>query len=409
MKTNSEKPDRIVLYVDDEEQALKYFRKALDPNFNVATAVNAKEAMALLEADPSKFGVVISDQRMPGESGVEFLGRIRQQWPNIVRILVTAYADFNVAVDAVNSGSIYKYLHKPVDFPLLRKTLTEAMELFQSKSQQETLVREKLSALQRMVVIDRVRSLAALAGGLSHHLRNSMTAMNCFLEEKQSGAPAAPSSRPGGDPFLDQLWEIARTERQGLLNIVESVEKGVVEPTCQPTGKIELASLIERSIGFLNDDAGDAKPTVTVAAGKDELLVDETKMAQAIAALLKHALLVGKNCPLAIEAIGGVQHWSASSARISIRASGAPWSDRDVSSLFTPFAFPDNSPRHLGMEPLAAFFIVYQHGGDVLVHTQPPQGPGFELILPLNPADVRRPEVGKDMMNLAFSPELVGR
>ena len=101
-----------VLYVDDEEQALKYFGRGLGKDFRVLTAAGVAQAMAILETEGSSIGVVITDQRMPGKSGVSLLTDVRQRWPAIVRILITAYTDIDSAVSAVNAGAVYKYVNK---------------------------------------------------------------------------------------------------------------------------------------------------------------------------------------------------------------------------------------------------------------------------------------------------------
>ena len=194
-----------ILYVDDEEQALKYFRKAMDKEFTVLVATSVAEANAILDKGADKIGVVITDQRMPGALGVELLKRLRNQWPHIIRLLITAYSEIDDAIDAVNSGAIFKYVTKPADLKELRVTLTAAMELFLNQAERETLLRERLGVIQRMIVADRVRSLAAMAGGISHHLRNSMTAMSCFLEESGAEAPAGKV-----DGYLAELWRLAQ-------------------------------------------------------------------------------------------------------------------------------------------------------------------------------------------------------
>src|ERR1700730_17102211 len=104
-----------VLYVDDEEQALKYFRKGLEKDFRTLIAPSAAQAIAILEQEAASIGVVITDQRMPGQSGVAFLSEVRQKWPSIVRILITAYTDIDSAVAAVNAGAVFKYITKPAD------------------------------------------------------------------------------------------------------------------------------------------------------------------------------------------------------------------------------------------------------------------------------------------------------
>ena len=154
-----------ILYVDDEEQSLKYFRKAFEKDFTILTSSNGDDALAILEKEGPAIGIVIADQRMPGRSGVDVLGNVRRARPDTIRILTTAYSDLESAIAAVNSGAIYKYVVKPWDIPELGTQLKRAMEFLLVQRERDFLLREKLNVLQRLVVTDRVRSLAALAGG----------------------------------------------------------------------------------------------------------------------------------------------------------------------------------------------------------------------------------------------------
>ena len=104
-----------LLYVDDEEKALHYFRQMFEDQYVIHTATNAAEGYRILEAYGPQIGVLLTDQRMPGESGVELLDRARKLNPNIIRILITAFTDYQAAVKAVNEGRAFRYLHKPMD------------------------------------------------------------------------------------------------------------------------------------------------------------------------------------------------------------------------------------------------------------------------------------------------------
>src|SRR5271156_1565351 len=95
-----------VLYVDDEVQSLKNFARAFSDEFRILTAPSAQEGLKLLEAHKDEIGVLMTDQRMPGEKGVWLLERARHLRPRILRILVTAYSDMEAAISAVNSGAI---------------------------------------------------------------------------------------------------------------------------------------------------------------------------------------------------------------------------------------------------------------------------------------------------------------
>ena len=102
-----------ILYVDDEEISLKYFAKAFDPQFRILTATNAADGFRILQEHKDGIGLLMTDQRMPGEQGVQLLQRARDLCPRTLRILVTGYTDIDAAIAAVNSGSIYKYIPKP--------------------------------------------------------------------------------------------------------------------------------------------------------------------------------------------------------------------------------------------------------------------------------------------------------
>lgn len=97
-----------ILYVDDEEKSLKYFARAFEEHFRILTASNAQEGYALLQQHKDEIGILMTDQRMPGEKGTWLLEKARQLRPTVVRILATAYSDMDAAIAAVNMGSIYK-------------------------------------------------------------------------------------------------------------------------------------------------------------------------------------------------------------------------------------------------------------------------------------------------------------
>src|SRR6058998_1757542 len=171
-----------ILYVDDEEKSLKYFSRAFEDQFRIVTATNAQEGLKVLEQHKDDIGVLMTDQRMPGEKGTWLLEKSRQLRPRIVRILATAYSDMDAAIAAVNTGAIYKFVTKPWDPPQLDATLKRALEFFIVQQERDQLLKEKLSVLHNMMIADRIVSLGLLAAGLSHHIRNSLVAVKTFLD-----------------------------------------------------------------------------------------------------------------------------------------------------------------------------------------------------------------------------------
>ncbi len=146
-----------VLYIDDEEKALKYFRMALDAKFTVLTASSGEEGLAILRKEPGKIGIVVSDQRMPGMIGAEVLGSVREEFPQVIRILTTAYSDLDSAILAVNKGHIYQYVVKPWDVTELEMVLHRAADYHQILTERNELLRLKMSTLQRIVCCERVK------------------------------------------------------------------------------------------------------------------------------------------------------------------------------------------------------------------------------------------------------------
>ncbi|MEO7591131.1 MAG: sigma-54 dependent transcriptional regulator [Byssovorax sp.] len=117
-----------VLVVDDEEDNLDAFRFAFRKSFSLHYALGGQAALDLLErVDPA---VIVSDQRMPGMNGIDFLKKAKERRPDTVGVLLTAYADLAVLIEAVNSGSVERYIQKPWDSKELTVILRQAIGNF---------------------------------------------------------------------------------------------------------------------------------------------------------------------------------------------------------------------------------------------------------------------------------------
>jgi response regulator RpfG family c-di-GMP phosphodiesterase len=133
-----------VLFVDDEEHILKSLRRLLmDEDIEVLTAASGKEGLDLLDRTEG-IEVIVSDQRMPGMSGAEFLQHARQKAPEALRIILTGYADVNATVDAINKGGACRYISKPWYDEELKQIIRDAVRQFR-------LIREN-SRLSQLVI-----------------------------------------------------------------------------------------------------------------------------------------------------------------------------------------------------------------------------------------------------------------
>lgn len=117
-----------VLLVDDEKPLLEVFAAALSTDFDVTMATSAREAEFVLHKQP--FKVVVADHLMPGGNGMNLLVRVREEHPNVQRILVTGYMKPEMLMRSVNEAALFRYLLKPVSLPELIRVVHEAVKVY---------------------------------------------------------------------------------------------------------------------------------------------------------------------------------------------------------------------------------------------------------------------------------------
>ncbi len=126
-----------ILYVDDEINNLNSFKASFRRHFNIFTAQSAREGRKILGTE--EIGVIITDQRMPGETGIEFLESVLPIYPDTIRILLTGFSDINAVMGAINRGQVYKYLVKPWQDDELKMYIQNALELYNLRKENKEL------------------------------------------------------------------------------------------------------------------------------------------------------------------------------------------------------------------------------------------------------------------------------
>ncbi|MES9856421.1 MAG: sigma-54 dependent transcriptional regulator [Sedimenticola sp.] len=126
-----------LLVVDDEVRSLETLKRILEDDFDVKAAINVQEAEAILNKEWVQ--IILCDQRMPEMTGVEFLKQVREQWPDVIRMIISGYTDSEDIISAVNEAGIYQYITKPWHPDSLILTLKNATRLFELQRQNEVL------------------------------------------------------------------------------------------------------------------------------------------------------------------------------------------------------------------------------------------------------------------------------
>ena len=375
-----------VLYVDDEEKSLVNFTRAFGDDFQILTASNAADGFKLIEARGGEIGLLLTDQRMPGEKGVWLLERARHFRPQMIRILVTAYTDMDAAIDAVNSGAIYKYVTKPWDPVQLELTIKQALEFFMVQHERDQLLREKMSVLRNMMIADRIVSLGLLAAGLSHHIRNSMVAVKTFLEL----APMKMAEEKGDDKSLrdPDFWREYHQNVQGQIEKINGLLGDLRTASENKAShlfadEIQLRPALAHCLDRLREPLAarrievdnqipDALPLLRVDKPKfdrlfDLLMKDELAMLPADSRITFTAELQGQEIV------------------VFLTDNGPALPQEALRVVLDPFVVTSGTPSEYGINLMACFFIVHHHGGRIEAQNLPGGGNRFILRLPLQP------------------------
>lgn len=398
-----------ILYVDDEEMSLKYFRRALEGTFRIFTAPNAAEGYRVLEDHQDEIGVIMTDQRMPGEQGVQFLERARRLRPQIIRILATAFADIDAAVSAVNTGAIYKYVTKPWDVPSLETTLKRSLEFFLVQMERDLLLREKLSMLHRLLITDRVLSLGVLAAGLGHQLRHSVDAMRGFLDlASAQGAAAVDLNELRNPGFWQDFHRHVQSRIKQILGLLDDLAWETGKPFKFDT-EVHLAAAVDEAVASLAPDFATRRIQVAnaIPAGLPPLRVDRSRFQKLFTLILRNELLnLGEGCLVRFEAAHRpAREDQPESVDVFVTDNGSGLPSGDIVALLDPLAVNRGEPQNAGIYLMACYFIVFHHGGRIRVAQAGESGMALTLSLPLHPQAADSKDENEEFLVRAMSNE----
>ncbi|MDN3669923.1 response regulator [Echinicola jeungdonensis] len=133
-----------ILYVDDESNNLQAFKATFRRDYKVYLAISAQEGRDILKEQ--EVDIIITDQRMPEETGVDFLESIIPDYPDPIRILLTGYTDIQAVIDAINKGQVYHYLTKPWEEEYMRTVIKNAFEVLSLRRENKKLTADLLKA-----------------------------------------------------------------------------------------------------------------------------------------------------------------------------------------------------------------------------------------------------------------------
>ncbi len=284
MEISPENPGRI-LFVDDEENILRALRRLfMDDEYEVFVATSGADALKLLQKEKN-IDVIVSDQRMPGMTGVDFLQQSRKISPESMRILLTGYADVNAAVDAINRGGAYRYITKPwrdEDLVMsVKGALQQGMLVKENKRLQAELKRwaNELEAIvqeQTMELQAEYDKIKALNVRQRQNFRSTIIAFSNLIELRDK------RMRSHARNVADLVGQVS--EKVGIKG--EEKETVVVAAVLHDIGKIGIPDIIlQVHADKMNDDELEEYRQHSV---RGQTVIDAIKDLQKVGLLIRH-------------------------------------------------------------------------------------------------------------------------
>ncbi|MGM0647736.1 MAG: ATP-binding protein [Bacteroidota bacterium] len=388
--------EKHLLIIDDEIDITKSLFRQFRRKYNVHTATNGNEALGIMEEQPIQ--VVLSDQRMPGMTGVDFFNRIKDKYPDALKLILTGYSDIEAVVGAINEGQVFRYLTKPWSPAELDLAVKEAFEKYELITNNKSLLKhlEQANANLEEKVKERTYELESA----NHRLKHLNIEKNKYI-----GIVAHDLRNPIGNAY--NFSELLVSDFHGFSEDEKMEFLGLIKNRCGYSLKLIEdfldTSKIEAGILDLNFKQWDYKQIVSDCIAQNQMfakkknqqiifepsdenikvLCDKDKIEQVINNLLGNAIKYSpKNKKIWIRLAS-----EGSQIETVVKDQGEGISDNEIESLFKDFhttsAKPTDGEKATGLGLAIAKKIVKSHKGSISVKSEIGIGSEFGFVLPI--------------------------
>jgi signal transduction histidine kinase len=370
-----------LLIVDDEIRVLDVLVKTFESDYSIYKATNGLDALEILKKSPVQ--VIITDERMPKMGGMSFLKSAREILPNTVNIILTAYTDLSVAIDAINSGIVYRYLVKPWDTEELRITIRQAFERFDLFNDNKLLTQELLQKnieLQKKLVelketqekllrTEKLAVVGQLTASIGHELRNPLSRIK---------TAAALLNNEIKDPSseTDELLKIVDNEVMISTKIINDLLDFSRErkPNLKPTSLNEVIIATLKRMRFPESISIDQALDPSIP----QLNLDDGQIQQILINLIMNSIQATDN--------GGKIYVrtmrNADSVDLIIKDTGCGIPQENLDKIFEPLF--TTKPKGIGLGMSIVKMLVEKHGGHMQIQSRINIGTTVTLAFPVN-------------------------
>jgi two-component system sensor histidine kinase/response regulator len=368
-----------ILYVDDEESNLKGFKSIYFTEYTIFTATSGQEAMEILSNN--EVHIIITDQKMPGMTGVQFLSNTLNKYPDPIRIILTGYSDIEVLMKAINECGIFRYLTKPWNETEMNLTINQALNTYSLRKENNQLIemlKEANTTLEEKVKA-RTQKIEELISTVAHDLRSPLNQIRAIISLIHIDFP---NLIPAQKNYIDMIFQAANRLKTMINRILDlnAIEYRDVNVKLE---RANLTEIIRGVAGQVSELCAEKNIKVSTSGLNNEHFaqVDSGYFIQVLENLLSNAIKFSPpNKNIFIEA---ENHHST--IKIKVRDEGPGLTEEDMKRIFQKYqqlsARPSSGEESSGLGLYLAKKYVETMNGKIWCESNPGNGAVFIVEL----------------------------
>jgi signal transduction histidine kinase len=379
-----------ILYVDDELHNLMTFKETFRKEYEIFTALSGDEGLNILRKEKD-IALIITDQRMPNMTGIQFLEKTIPEFPDTIRMILTGFTDIEALIDAINTGRVYRYITKPWDENELRITLKRALEAYELSQQNKKLIEDLIRINKELdqKVEERTRELKQanerkdeLLGMVAHDLRNSLTVIMNFADLLRKSLTGRANQREM--KYLQIIYDSCHQALELIKDLldIQAIESGKLKLTWI---KIRLDSLLKENLEknqYLASNKG-IQLVSEIPENLPPVYADPRRIHEVLDNLISNAIKFSyPESSIKIKATHRDDQ-----IEVSVQDQGQGIRAEELGTLFTKFGRTTTKPTQgetsTGLGLAIAKKIVELHGGRIWADSVYEKGSTFTFSLPV--------------------------
>jgi signal transduction histidine kinase len=371
-----------ILYVDDEESNLNIFKNTFRRDYNVLVANNAQTGLEILKNE--KVDLILTDQRMPEIDGVTFLKQTINQFPNLNRILITGYTDFDALCNAVNDAKIFQYIQKPWVEGQLRNVIEKALEVYLLRQENESLtaeVIEKNNELEKLnsdlLELDKVKT--DFLSLISHEIRTPLNGIVGVVDLLKMNLSEDQSNN------INSLLYILETSVDRLEKFLLTAERitqfkaGIYRLR---TDNFFISNLLHDCIESVRENAQRKNVKLEILNSfEGNVIADKQLALYSISEIIQNALeYAPDNSTIFVKIYASEEHCC-----FEITDQGPGFPEKVIENAFQLFGGEHKADKHKGLSLALIKSITTAHHGDIEISNLPTGGAFVKIWIHTNP------------------------